>query len=558
MRPRVLIACALGILIACSRDDGGSESASGGEPTATSRSEQVEALLAKAYEQRAERRYGAARELFREAARLDPHHPVAARGADMKLPAAADVEKARRAYEDAVVYKRLGDFAKSYRALREARRLDPVDPGLRFEFANAAAWVRRYAEALDLFDEMIAETPRAAKLRHSASFFAFDQGDFQRAFRYVEDTALLDEAAQTDAELRGRLHQTFYMRGLAARELGRAGAAIESLRRAVALKPDEPSYRHYYGGVLLEEGRFDLAEREFRTILEAHPENVDDRVNLARALDKEGRFEEAVREYEIALAADGSRWLQMVQVARAYEAIGGDRGHLRALGWLERAIARNPQSREAYFTLARVHRRLGNTDLADRYERTHQRIRELVERNEKRLRELKLRLRDDPRDVAARLEILDIHDEYHHLEDVTKEAKELLVLFPMHPEGLYRLARVFLAQGNVDSVYFEALKLIDAAPGDDRGYHLAAWALLEKSAPQEALDLARIGFDLDPSSFAALEAMLRAMQMLGGYEAEMIKLLPTYERLKQGQIAYVQQIKNRDAQRAQELLEALR
>jgi len=123
---------------------------------------------------------------------------------------------------------------------------------------------------------------------------------------------------------------------------GRRDDAIDQLRRAAELAPEEPSFRFYWGAALMgshryeeaadvlvnylarfssdevlprhwinaqlnlanasaELGRLEEAMNGWRTLLSSHPELVTARHNLAGALRATGHADEAVKQYQIAL-----------------------------------------------------------------------------------------------------------------------------------------------------------------------------------------------------------------------------------------------------------------
>jgi predicted Zn-dependent protease len=86
---------------------------------------------------------------------------------------------------------------------------------------------------------------------------------------------------------------TFTVASLAYR-LGRLGLAAEAFQRTVALDPERPSTRAYYGHLLRDMGRLGLSERELKVALEqSSPDDPSTRASLAATLLEEGKLPEA-------------------------------------------------------------------------------------------------------------------------------------------------------------------------------------------------------------------------------------------------------------------------
>ncbi len=85
---------------------------------------------------------------------------------------------------------------------------------------------------------------------------------------------------------------------------GRRGAAIEALRRSVALDPALPEIRLNLGRSLREAGRADEAQRVMREALGIDPGSIEARFDLGVLCVQQGRYEEAAALFEEALRRD--------------------------------------------------------------------------------------------------------------------------------------------------------------------------------------------------------------------------------------------------------------
>jgi Flp pilus assembly protein TadD len=133
------------------------------------------------------------------------------------------------------------------------------------------------------------------------------------------------------------------------RDNGNLGAAVEALRKALELTPEDPDTLALMGAYLSEAGR----AQEAVDLLEAHTERSEPALDVltarGMALAHLGRFAEALQTFAAAQELDPSNAMALVNVATVY-LMAQDLP--RARGALERALAMNPG-------LARAHNSLG-------------------------------------------------------------------------------------------------------------------------------------------------------------------------------------------------------
>lgn len=98
-------------------------------------------------------------------------------------------------------------------------------------------------------------------------------------------------------------HQSWFLLGMAYRELGRFAEASQGFRRAMELNPQDPKYYTYLGEALLLSGGRQPppaitaeADRLFRRALELQPGNAASRFYLATLRDDRGEHEAAVND----------------------------------------------------------------------------------------------------------------------------------------------------------------------------------------------------------------------------------------------------------------------
>jgi tetratricopeptide (TPR) repeat protein len=498
----------------------------------------------------------AALPLIRQARELNPGHPRARRLADAEFPSPAEAKDARKTWQAGVNLMVAGDPVAAYRRFADATAADPAFDQARLDYARAALTIRRFTEAMTVFDEILAERPALPRAVFAGAEAAYRYGDDERCLAYLEALPVIEARADLEPELVTELPEIRYLQGLVAHRAKKPVVALNALERGLTLAPDNLKIRHLRGGIMLEEGRFGEAAEALKEVLERKPDHADAKINLARALDRDGKKEEAIGWYRSALGQRKRDWELMISLARCQEELGDRKNLLRAVGWLDQALEVNPQAHEAYFSLGNIHRRLGNTGLSARFLRTYQKIKSVVTEQQEQLRKIEKRLDANPRDLDARIEALRIHEEFHHVEDVLAQAKEILRIDPKHAEGLRYAAFAYRLMNKPSESYYEALKLIDAHPEDARGWALAAWNLREREQWEACRQHAKRAFDIDPTHFNALETYLAACQALGQTD-EIKRLWPLYTKMRQREAARIEEIKRKDAARQEALLRSL-
>lgn len=106
-------------------------------------------------------------------------------------------------------------------------------------------------------------------------------------------------------ELPASMDRDRYFKAISAlEETGQLEAAGQAWQHAAVYWPDEPVVQFGRANVAFARGDFELAERRYRTLLQAHEELVVARNNLALALAELGRFDEAFAEIGTALSGN--------------------------------------------------------------------------------------------------------------------------------------------------------------------------------------------------------------------------------------------------------------
>jgi tetratricopeptide (TPR) repeat protein len=136
------------------------------------------------------------------------------------------------------------------------------------------------------------------------------------------------------------------LKALAAVELRRYPEALNSIRRALELAPQNPSYAYNHGLILFEARDFMAAKQVFLSALTRFGPNVRLLSGLGETLLRLNEFDEAEKRLRQAAELEPSNAVPRVVAARLYYAIG-DRENFRAAA--ERALSLDPENGEACY-----------------------------------------------------------------------------------------------------------------------------------------------------------------------------------------------------------------
>jgi len=277
-------------------------------------------------------RFARAVELFAEAAAVDPEFPqvqyslgVAHFTAQQHDKATGPLTRALEADPGNVAIRRMLGLswfhAENYPKAAELLETDPAresDPSLQFAYALALVRSDRAGEAQPIFDRLLAQHADSAELQVVLGQAHAHQGDYP--------------------------------------------AAIESLRRALQLKPTVAEANTTLGIIYLKQGRLPEAREALRTELAAHPQDFRARQTLATVLDLEGNLDEALVVLRPLVRArpdfaDGRYLFGKVLLAKGAAA--------EAVEELLAAVRLAPEDANAHYQLGQAYQKLGRSDLAE-------------------------------------------------------------------------------------------------------------------------------------------------------------------------------------------------
>jgi tetratricopeptide (TPR) repeat protein len=175
-------------------------------------------------------------------------------------------------------------------ALTRAVTTSPFHKRSRRQLGELLATSGRPEDAIEVYEQMLRIQPDDAD-----AYFAIGsilvESDPGAALPYFEEACRLAPS------------RAFFLTslGIAYLKDGRMTEAEATLRRAIALSPDDPSISNNLGIVLVQTRRYDDAIRELSALLERHPRFTPARNNFAIALAESGDLARAEREVRTAI-----------------------------------------------------------------------------------------------------------------------------------------------------------------------------------------------------------------------------------------------------------------
>jgi tetratricopeptide (TPR) repeat protein len=149
----------------------------------------------------------------------------------------------------------------------------------------------RLDRAARLYEQVLEDTPRDADALHLLGVIAHQRGDHTAAVERIRRAIAIDDQSAS-------YHSNL---GVACGALGRSAEALAALRRAVALDPSSPGIRFNLGNALRDASEFSEATVEYRRALAHDPHSADAWTGLGEALCGLADYSEARRCHERAM-----------------------------------------------------------------------------------------------------------------------------------------------------------------------------------------------------------------------------------------------------------------
>jgi Flp pilus assembly protein TadD len=279
----------------------------------------------------------------------------------------------------------------------------------------------------------------------------------------VEEEAADSSSPEPHSSARALRH---YLDALLARNADDFDTAVAELREAVLYDPGSPHLHTVLADVLLKQGRDNDAEEELKLALALDPKHAPALLLSARISMARGNVTEARERLEKAIDADPDEAEAYRDLARLLIATGEPAGAEavaeRLSAQLARSQAQAEEGPDAQVTADRLReqtavvwvelgRYLAQHGAADSAKRAFERARSAAP--------------SDPDALSAEAAWLEMNRRF---ADARDRYVRLLAQRPDAPEVLAALARVAIAEGDVDTVSAHARKLVSLASGMDR------------------------------------------------------------------------------------------
>ncbi|MEO8256412.1 MAG: tetratricopeptide repeat protein [Acidobacteriota bacterium] len=285
-------------------------------------------------------------------------------------------------YHLALLYKDLGDAAKSVAALERAAQLQPADLPTLVWLGDAYLDQGRAADAEPLFMTALALQPRSVPVLFGLGRTALARQDHSRAVDYLEQALSLDPKArvihyplamayrgmgnldQAEAHLRQRspgeivppdpVRQqldgllesavAYEVRGAHALDEGQWTAAADYFRKGIELAPTEPSLRHKLGTALAMTGDTAGATQQFEEVTRRWPTFAKAQYSLGVILAANGRHRDAIDHFAAAVRSEPAYVEPQLQWA---EALRNSARFEESLSHYQQAMHLDPRLAEA-------------------------------------------------------------------------------------------------------------------------------------------------------------------------------------------------------------------
>jgi tetratricopeptide (TPR) repeat protein len=284
-----------------------------------------------------------------------------------------------------VMHAQAQRFARAAEFFAEAAAVDPAFPQVQYSLGVAYFSDKQYEKATAPLMSALAGDVGNASIRRMLGLSWFQVENYAKAaemletdparesdlslqFAYAMSLVRSDRAEQAQPifdqliSRHGDSAELQVVLGQAHAHQGDFPAAIESLRKALQLKPAVAEANTTLGIIYLKQGRLQEAREALRAELSAHPDDVTARKTLATVLDLEGEVDQAIDVLRPLVRAkpdlaDGRYLLGKVLLARGAAA--------EAVEELRAAVRLSPEYVNAYYQLGQAYQKLGKSELAE-------------------------------------------------------------------------------------------------------------------------------------------------------------------------------------------------
>jgi Flp pilus assembly protein TadD len=286
-----------------------------------------------------------------------------------------------------VMHAQAQRFSRAADRFAEAAAVDPEFPQVQYSLGVSYFNAQQYAKAAEPLTRALAADPANASVRRMLGLSWFHSENYPKAvevleqdpgreaepslqFAYAMALVRSDRAEQAKTIFdqlltrHGDSAELQVVIGQAHAQQGDYPAAIESLQRALQLKPTVAEANTTLGIIYLKQGKLPEARVALRTELKAHPDDFRARQTLAAVLDLEGELDEAIDILRALVRARpdsaDSRYLYgKVLLAKGTAA--------EAVEQLRAAVRLAPDDSNTHYQLGQAYQKLGQSDLAEQH-----------------------------------------------------------------------------------------------------------------------------------------------------------------------------------------------
>ena len=392
-----------------------------------------------------------------------------------------------------VILNEQGHATEAAAAFEAAIRIDANLYQAHDHLASAYAQTGRTSEAIAEYQQALRLKPDSVEARYGLSAVCWKQGDLDGAiwllnqviavnpsswearynlglelYQRYHNPEKLPQKADLDEAIR-QLHlardqqsgqlKIYLALGQVLAETEDPGAALEMLRKAIALAPQNAAYHYSLGEALRIRGDLEGAEAELRQALQLDPQQTSARRSLGFVLRQKGDLPAAVAELRHAAAERPQDAEVRHRLGAALLGLNNVSG---ALDELHQAVRLDPSSSEAHMTLSRAFQRAGQGEAAQKEREEAQRIEAL---HRSRGQSVVL--------LQAAVDDLRAHDEAKALSELRQAA----TVSPDFAEAHYRLAAaLWQSSGDLAETIKELHAVIELDPDHARAHYMLGLA----------------------------------------------------------------------------------
>ena len=326
-------------------------------------------------------------------------------------------KSARAFYNLALKFQDIGYPRSAYNTLQHASQLDPDDPQICIATAAASRPLDDGRAAVLNLSKFSTRHPDNVDVKYALAGILWQSRNYELARGYLLDIL---KRQPDNAE-------AWYRYGATLNFPDREADEAEAYERAVGLEPGNVMYRLDLAGIQAHMGRLKESEANYRTTLAQAPDDPTVCATVGRFLTQHGaaaaKKSEGERLLVKALQIDPANVEAHYDLGVAQEERGA---YKEAIENLEFVVAKQPDSPEGLFALARAYQRHGDDAKAEKTLATAQKIRTTIVS----LNEIGSRIREKPGDPQLRIKMARLYIQKGQPADAVEQYNAAIKLDP--------------------------------------------------------------------------------------------------------------------------------